>query len=360
MRRLSVATLSLLAFSATLAASAGAQQPAAAAPRPQSPAAAPASGEYPGLETGKMWTFDVPPLEYWARRYNFRPTQDWLDHVRLASARQPGCSASFVSGDGLAMTNHHCARACIEAATRQGEDLLENGFYARTRADERPCANLFLDQLLSITDVTDSVNAAVPAAAPAGRAADLRAAATRGLEERCAAGMPDLSCQVVTMYRGGQYKLYRFRRFRDVRLVFAVESQTAFFGGDPDNFTYPRHDLDLSIYRAYVNNEPAHTEFFAWSRGGTSEGDLVFVTGNPGSTGRLNTLAQLEYLRDVQYPAQLAALARQITVYHQVLDLGGERGATIRNTLFGAENTQKAVQGYISFFADPQLMTRKR
>ncbi|MDP3773954.1 MAG: S46 family peptidase, partial [Gemmatimonadales bacterium] len=135
---------------------------------------------------------------------------------------------------------------------------------------------------------------------------------------------------------------------------------TAFFGGDPDNFTYPRHDLDLSIYRAYVNNEPAHTEYFAWSRDGTSEGDLVFVTGNPGSTGRLNTMGQLEFLRDVQYPAQLAQLARQISVYHQILDLGGERGADIRNTLFGAENTQKAVQGYNSFFADPQLMARKR
>ncbi|MDP3774488.1 MAG: S46 family peptidase, partial [Gemmatimonadales bacterium] len=175
MRRLSVATLSLLAFGATPAATAGAQQPVAAAPRPQSPAAAPASGEYPGLETGKMWTFDVPPLEYWARRYNFRPTQDWLDHVRLASVRQggpppvAGCSASFVSADGLVMTNHHCARACIDAVTRQGEDLLTNGFYSRTRAEERACPNYQLDQLLSITDVTDSVNAAVPAAALARR-----------------------------------------------------------------------------------------------------------------------------------------------------------------------------------------------
>ncbi len=352
--RIALLALTLLPMAGVLAA----QQPTSPAP-PAAPAAA-ASQEYPGLETGKMWTFDAPPLEYWARRYNFRPTQDWLDHVRLAAVRQPGCTASFVSPDGLVMTNHHCARACIDAATRPGEDLLGNGFYARTRADERPCPNYQLDQLLSIADVTDSVNAGVPATAPAGRAAELRAAAIRGLEERCAAGLPDLSCQVVTMYRGGQYKLYRFRRFRDVRLVFAVEDQTAFFGGDPDNFTYPRHDVDLSIYRAYVNNEPAHTEYYQWSRNGSAEGDLVFVVGNPGSTGRLNTMSQIEYLRDVQYPAQLAQVARQIAVYHQILDMGGDRGAAIRNTLFGAENTQKAIQGYNAFFADPSLMTHKR
>lgn len=339
-----------VAFSLSLTAPGRAQQPAAVAP----------TQEYPGLETGKMWTFDVPPLEYWARRYNFRPRQEWLDHVRLAAARQPGCTASFVSPDGLVMTNHHCARACIEAVTRAGEDLLENGFYARTRADERPCPGYTLDQLLTIADVTDSVSAAVPPGSPASRASELQAAAIAGLERRCAAAAPDLFCQVVVMYRGGQYKLYRFRRFRDLRLVFAVESQTAFFGGDPDNFTYPRHDLDLSIYRAYAGNEPVHTEYFKWSAGGSQEGDLVFVVGNPGSTGRLNTMAQLEYLRDVQYPAQLGAFAKQIAVYHQLSDLSPARAAALRNTLFGLENTQKAVTGYNSGLVDPQLMARKR
>jgi hypothetical protein len=331
-----------------------AQQAAAPAP-----AAAAAAGEYPGLETGKMWTFDVPPLEYWARRYNFRPTQDWLDHARLAALRQPGCTASFVSGDGLIMTNHHCARACIESATHQGEDLLENGFYARARTDERQCANYWVDQLLSISDVTDSVNAAVAAAAPATRAAELRAAAIQAIERGCRAGAPDLNCQVVTMYRGGQYKLYRFRRFTDIRLVFAPEDKITFFGGDPDNFTYPRHDLDVSFYRAYVNGEPAHPEFFRFSRAGSSEGDLVFVVGNPGSTGRLNTVAQLEYLRDVQYPATLAAFARQIAVYHS-FDADPVRGPALRNTLFGAENSLKATIGYQSGLLDAQLMNRKR
>jgi hypothetical protein len=319
-----------------------------------------APSEYPGLETGKMWTFDVPPLEYWARRYGFRPTQEWLDHARLAALRQPGCTASFVSADGLIMTNHHCARACIESATHPGEDLLENGFFARARTDERPCANYWVDQLLSITDVTDSVNAAVPAGALAPRAAELRTEAIRTLERGCQAGAPDLNCQVVSMYRGGQYKLYRFRRFTDLRLVFAPEDKMAFFGGDPDNFTYPRYDVDMSFYRAYVNGEPAHTEYFRFARTNAQEGDLVFVIGNPGSTGRLNSMAQLEFLRDVQYPAQLGTLARQIAVYHAITDADPQRGAALRNTLFGAENTAKAVAGFQSGLLDPQLMARKQ
>ncbi len=321
----------------------------------------PTSSDYPGLETGKMWTFDVPPLEYWAKRYGFRPGREWLDHARLSAARLPGCSASFVSGDGLVMTNHHCARGCIVSSTKAGEDLLENGFYARARGEERPCEGMTLDQLQEITDVTDSVNAAVPPGTAATRAAELRRAAGQRLERACAAVGSDAFCQVVPMYRGGQYKLYRFRRFGDVRLVFAVEGQIGFFGGDPENFTYPRHDVDLTFLRAYVNGQPAVTEHhYRWSKTGSAEGDLVFVIGNPGSTGRLNTIAQLEYLRDVQYPAQLGQLGRQIGVYHQLSDLDPQRAAALRNTLFGLENTQKAVTGYRSGLLDPQLMARKR
>ncbi|HEY6223365.1 MAG TPA: S46 family peptidase [Gemmatimonadales bacterium] len=319
-----------------------------------------APAEYPGLETGKMWTFDAPPLAYWAKRYDFHPDQGWLDHVRLAAARIPGCSASFVSGDGLVLTNHHCSRECIDAVTKPGEDLLSNGFVAAARADERPCPGMVLDQLQAISDVTDSVTAAVPAGTAATRAADLRNAAIRGLEQRCKGNAADAFCQVVTMYRGGQYKLYRFRRFTDLRLVFAVEASTAFFGGDPDNFTFPRHDLDMSMVRAYVDGQPAHTDYLHWSPQGASEGDLVFVVGNPGSTGRLNTVAQLEFLRDVQYPATLEALGRQIAVYQTIAAADTVRGKGLRNTLFGLQNTQKAIRGYQSGLLDPQLMARKR
>ena len=323
-------------------------------------AQAPASGEYPGLETGKMWTFDVPPLEYWARRYNFRPSQEWLDHARLSAARIGGCTASFVSADGLVMTNNHCARGCVNAVSRQGEDLLGNGFYAQTRADERACPGGFVETLLEITDVTNEVTAAVPAGTPANRAVDLRDQATQGIQQRCRGTATDINCQVVTMYRGGQYKLYRFRRYTDVRLVFAPEVSVAFWGGDADNFTYPRHDLDVTFYRAYVNGQPARPEhFFRWSRNGSSENDLVFVVGNPGSTGRLNTLSVLEYLRDVQYPATLDAFGRQIAVYEALGQLSPERRSALRNQLFGIQNSQKATVGYRAGLTDSVLMSRK-
>ncbi len=319
-----------------------------------------APAEYPGIETGKMWTFDAPPLDYWGRRYNFHPTQAWLDHVRLAAGRLPGCSASFVSPDGLILSNHHCARGCIDRVTRQGEDLLENGFYARTGEEERACPGMFVDQLLSITDVTDSVNAAVPAGTAPDRAATLRDEAIRGLEARCGGGDQKISCQVVTMYRGGQYKLYRFHHYSDLRLVFAVESQTGFFGGDPDNFTYPRYDLDVSIVRAYENGQPVHTDYLRWSPNGSRDSELVFVVGNPGSTGRLNTMAEVEYLRDVQYPASLQQLANMIHVDQQLSALSEDRAKGLRNTLFGLQNSYKAIDGYQAGLLDPQLMAHKR
>jgi len=319
-------------------------------------------GEYPGLETGKMWTFDVPPMEYWAKRYNFTPSDAWLDHVRLSSLRYGnGCTASFVSGDGMVMTNHHCARACIESATQPGEDFLTNGFYAARREDERACQGLFLDQLQQITDVTERVGKSHAANADAKTASAQRAKAIDEIEAECNQTEADAACQVVTMYRGGQYKLYRFHRYKDVRLVFAPEGQIAFFGGDPDNFTYPRWNLDVSFVRAYVDGKPASTpQHFTWSRDGTKEGDLTFVIGNPGSTGRLETMARLEFLRDVQYPAQLDQLKRMITAYRAVAGTDEERGQRLRNTIFSLENAHKAISGYQAGLLDPALMARKK
>ncbi len=322
----------------------------------------PARAEYPGIETGKMWTFDAPPLAYWAKRYDFHPTQTWLDHAMHSAARLPGCSASFVSPDGLVMSNHHCARGCIDAVGRPGEDLLTNGFYAASRAEERKCPGMYLDQLLQITDVTDSVNAAVPPGTPSGRAAKLRETEIGNLEQHCQADAADIRCQVVTMYAGGEYKLYRFHHYTDLRLVFAVESQTAFFGGDPDNFTYPRYDLDISIVRAYENDQPANTsaDYFKWSQAGAKDSELVFVVGNPGSTGRLNTLAQLEYLRDIQYPASLTQLGNMIAVYQAQAAQSPERARALENTLFYLQNSYKAISGYQAGLLDSTLMARKR
>lgn len=318
--------------------------------------------EYPGLETGTMWTFDAPPLEYWAERFGFRPSGEWLDHVRLSAVRQPGCSASFVSGAGLVMTNHHCARRCIDQASREGEDLLENGFYARTPEEERSCGSrMWLDQLLSIRDVTDSVTSAIPAGASPTAAADARAAAITDIEDRCEATGESLNCQVVSMYRGGQYKLYTFHRYTDIRLVFAPDGPAAFFGGDPDNFTYPRHDLDVTFYRAYENGKPVEaSHHLAWDTDGTAEGDLVFGVGNPGTTGRLNTIAQMEFFRDVQYPAQLDGYARQLAVLYDLSRLSPARARAHRIRIFGLENSQKAYGGFLAGLQDDELMAWKR
>jgi hypothetical protein len=324
------------------------------------PAQAQLQGEYPGLETGKMWTFDVPPLEYWAKRYDFKPSTQWLDHVRLSAVRYGGgCSASFVSPNGLVMTNHHCARACIESATKEGEDFLSNGFYARTKEEERACQGLFLDQLQEITDVTPRVMQAIAGAKPA-QAGKLRTDAIAAIEKECQGEATDKACQVVTFYRGGQYKLYRFHRYNDVRLVMAPEAQIAFFGGDPDNFTFPRHDLDMSFVRAYENGQPAGTpHHFKWSPAGTKEGDLTFVIGNPGSTGRLNTMSQLTYLRDVSYPAQMKALDRRIATLEQYMQADTLKAKAQRNTFFGLQNTRKAIGGYQTGLLDKDLMAHK-
>lgn len=325
------------------------------------PAQQAAPKEYPGLETGKMWQFDVPPLEYWNKRYGFQPSAEWLAHARLSALRYAGnCSASFVSGQGLVMTNHHCARECIESVTEQGEDLLANGFVAPGMADERRCKTVFLDQLQEITDVTAKVQGAIGKAAPEAASA-IRIATIAAIEKECGAATADAFCQVVTLYRGGQYKLYRFRRFTDVRLVMAPESQMAFFGGDPDNFTYPRYDIDMSFVRAYVDGKPAVTaQHFAWSKAGAKEDDLVFVIGNPGSTGRLNTISQLNYLKEVSYPAQLATLDRRIAVTEQLSAVSEDRAKALRNQFFSLQNSRKAIGGYQSGLLDPRLMAQKK
>ena len=341
--RLALCTL-VLGFAAT----ARAQQPAS-------------GGEYPGLETGKMWTFDAPPLDYWARRYNFRPSQQWLDHARLSSVRIPGCTASFVSSDGLIMSNHHCARSCADAVTRPGEDFLANGFYAATRAEERACPNFTVDQLAEITDVTSQVTGAVPASATADRAAEAREAAIGAIEQRCSQSAPMAHCEVITMYRGGEYKLYRFHRWTEARLVFVPETDAASFGGDPDNFTYPRHDMDMSFLRVYENGQPAHIDqYYRWSQAGSKEGDLVFVVGNPGNTSRLQTIAQLEFLRDVEYPAALTQLNSMVAVFQRLAALGPDRARAVENTIFYLQNSQKAYGGYLSGLLDRQLLDRKR
>mgnify|MGYP003296462478 CR=1 FL=1 len=292
-------------------------------------------------------------------KYGFEPTQEWLDHVRLASIRLPNCSSSFVSSKGLVMTNHHCARECITAVSTPDSNFQELGFVAKTQAEERKCPGLYVDQLQSIEDVTGKVQNAVTATTPRQQVAQ-RDAAKAALEQDCETE-PGTVCQVVTYYQGGIYSLYHFKRYDDLRLVMAPEEAISFFGGDPDNFTYPRYDLDLSLMRVYENDQPyAPKDYLKWSKDGAKEGDLVLVTGNPGSTGRLLTVSQMEYLRDVQYPAQLSSYERNLAVLRELSQKDDETRRALENDIFSLENSKKAVTGYLSGLQDSSLMAKKR
>ncbi len=341
-----------------------AQAPVAQVPSPQ-PAAVPQAQVPVALspvgyrqEFGTMWTFDAPPLEYWKKTYNFSPDQAWLDRVRIASLRLPGCSGSFVSPMGLMMTNHHCVRDCIFESSKPGADAIANGFIARKREDEAKCAGMYVDQLESIENVTDRVRGAISATDP-GEQASQRTAITNQIQTECNQ-RTGLTCQVVSLYAGGMYSVYAYKRYDDVRLVWAPEEIVAYFGGDPDNFTYPRYDLDAAFLRVYSNDRPhVPKEYLKWSRTGVAENDLVFMVGNPGSTGRLNTMAQMEYLRDVTYPATLAAFDRTLRIIAQIAKQDAERGRQLMGVQLNVENSQKATLGYRSGLVDSAYMGKK-
>ena len=329
---------------AALTAPLGAQQTAKVAP-----------GSVP--EFGTMWTFDAPPLEYWQSRYGFEATQDWLDHVRLSAIRLPGCSASFVSPDGLVMTNHHCARSCVAAVSTEKTDYLQTGFVAQKQGDELKCPGMYVDQLVSIEDVTDRIRSAVKATGSEEQVAQ-REQAIDALQQSC--GASGMRCQVVAFYNGGMYSLYTYRRYDDLRLVMAPELETAFYGGDYDNFTYPRYDLDVSFVRVYEDDKPFHPEnYLKWSKAGAAEGEAVFVVGNPGSTGRLLTVAQMEYLRDVDYPARLADYQRRLDALYTLTAKSADAKRLYENTIFGIENSKKATRGYLDGLEDASIMARK-
>lgn len=307
-----------------------------------------------------MWLYNEAPKNKIKAKFGFEVTQQWLDHVRLSSVRfNNGGSGSFVSPDGLTFTNHHVGAGCVQQLSTEGHDYIKTGFYAKTPAEEARCPNLELNQLVAIEDVTGKINGAVKPGMSAAETGAVQRAAMSEVEKECATST-GLRCDVVTFYSGQVYNLYKYKKYTDVRLVFAPEFDIAFFGGDPDNFTYPRYDLDITFFRVYENNKPAHLEnYLKWSRQGVKDGDLIFVSGHPGNTGRLLTMAQLEFLRDFQYPGALKLYARRIALLQDFSKQSEENARIAKEDIFGLQNSQKAITGYQSGLLDKAIMDQK-
>jgi hypothetical protein len=307
-----------------------------------------------------MWTYDAFPSEAVKRAYGFAPTQAWLDSVRLASVRLAGgCSASFVSSNGLVMTNHHCIRDCVEDLSSPQRDLLATGFQAPEAKDEQRCPKVEANQLVEMTDVTARMNAATKGLTGAAFNTTLKAEMTKA-EAECATG-PDVRCDAVTLFNGGRYQLYKYRRFQDVRLAFAPEFSMASFGGDPDNFNFPRYGFDVAFVRVWENGQPARTpQYLPWAKQGVKEGELVFVSGHPGGTERKSTVAELEFQRDVNLPYILLSLAELRGMLREFSQGSPERLRTSRSYLRQVENGLKALRGRHQALADPELLAQKR
>ncbi len=307
-----------------------------------------------------MWTFNNVPRAEIKRKYGFEVTDAWLKKVQLATVRfNSGGTGSFVSADGLVLTNHHIAADVLQKISTAENDYNKEGFYARTRDQEVKAPDLELNQLISIEDVTERVTFAVkPGASPADANAARRAIIAN--IEKESTEKTGLRSDVVTLYQGGEYNLYRYKKYTDVRLVFAPEFAIAFFGGDPDNFTFPRYDLDMALFRVYENDKPLKVEnYFKWSKEGAKDGDLVFVPGNPGSTARLNTVAHLEYLRDNGLAFAVKLLNREHEVMGRYRALGEEQARRAQEDFFSIENSLKALRGELEGLQDKTLIARK-
>jgi Peptidase S46 len=315
------------------------------------------------FDNGKMWTFDYPPVEHFEKTYGFKPDKDWFEFVQKSALRfATYCSASFVSANGLVMTNHHCARESGTQSQRAGEDFNNNGFYAKSQAEERKVSGLFVDQLVKILDVTERVQTAMDKGttdAERLRFRDAELTAVRK-EYKDKEEWKVLELQTVNFYNGGKYSLYGFKRYNDVRLVFMPELALGFYGGDYDNFTYPRYDLDCSFFRVYDDNgQPLKTQYFyKFNPNGVKENEPVFVVGNPGSTQRGFTSSDHEYLRDGQLPIVLKRLkttSLALQEYNQTL-----KSDSLLNKIFSLENSWKAISGHLGGLKDDYIIARRK
>lgn len=308
-----------------------------------------------------MWLFTQPPREQLRKHYQFELTDAWLEHVQKASVRfNSGGSGSFVSEDGLLISNHHVGADALQKVSSERHNFLRDGFQATTLADEKPCVDLELNVLQSIEDVTPRVNAAVPSQLAPADAALARRKVFAEIEKQ-SLDQTGFRSDVITLYQGGAYHLYRFKKYTDVRLVFAPEQQIAFFGGDPDNFEYPRFNLDICLFRAYENGRPAKaTHFLKWSPRGAAENELTFVSGHPGRTDRSLTVAELEFLRDVAFPFRLEILKRREVLLNSWSQRSPENARRAKDDLFGIQNSRKARDGGHAGLYDPAILAAKQ
>ena len=316
-----------------------------------------------------MWTFDNPPLKLLKAKYNFTPTQAWLDHLRLSSVRlNDGGSGSFVSSDGLLLTNHHVARGQLQKNSTAEHDYLLNGFYAATPDQEMKSPDLEINVLIAMQDVTARVQGAAKGITDEAKALKARDAEIAAITKESTEALnkahnvkTGYRSDVVGFYQGGEYWLYQYKVYTDVRLVFAPEQQAAFYGGDPDNFTYPRYDLDMALFRVYDDNsKPLHTDnFLKWSAKGAAPGELVFISGHPGSTERDDTVAQLLIQRDMIGPAVTEYLQHRIATAQAFAAQGPEQARLVGSLIFGLQNSLKVYIGRKEALADPAILAKK-
>jgi hypothetical protein len=322
-------------------------------------AIAPFAAPFAAAEEG-MWTFDNFPAQAVKDAYGWAPDAAWLDRIRTHSVRlDSGCSGSVISGQGLVLTNHHCVNACIANLSTPEADYMTDGFLAATKEDEKICPGVEISILQDISDVTSTIQGVTKGLSPDAAKAKRDAEIAR-VEEACAGDNPAVRCEVVSLYRGGQYKLYKYDRYSDVRLAFAPELQAGFFGGDPDNFNFPRYAYDMAFLRLYKDGAPVRfDDWLRFDADGAEEGDLVFISGHPGSTNRLNTIAQLAFWRDTYLPFRLVYLSELRGRMFGYAARGEEQACQAESPLFGIENSFKAFTGRRAALADPAFFGQK-
>lgn len=314
------------------------------------------------FDMGKMWTFENPPLEYFEKEYGFKPSAELLEKFQKSALKfGNGCSASFVSEDGLIMTNHHCVRGILTSVQINDENILKNGFFASTMSEERTVPNLKVEQLLFIKDVTDEIQNKMNEGKSDEEKLDLRDKKIDELISVYSREHPELTFRVTSLYNGGKYSLYGYKIYDDIRLVFVPELFVAKLGGDPDNFTYPRYGLDCAFLRAYENGKPIKTNFyFSWNNDGITENQPVFVIGNPGSTDRINTTAQIEFARDIQYPMLVDMFKEMYRIYETMVEETNAEDFNLIARLYSIGNGLKVYEGTYKALLDPFLMARKK